>query len=225
MFEPPHLRFGDAEPPRAIDRLLRGYAAGTLDPYFHALTEAHLILSDENRAFVRALESERGDALEDAPPIPMKRAARDAVLAAIYAHGWYGRPRPPQIDPAMPEPVARLVGAPLDKLPWRFAAPGVKEHRVSKPGESVTALLYLVQPGRKVPSHSHSGLEATLVLKGSFSDQAGDYFRGDVAVADASVDHQPVADRNGPCVCFAVTEGPLRLTGPIGRIFQRIFGV
>lgn len=224
LLEPPTTDIGASDPPRELERLLRGYAEGALDPYFHALIEAHLILSPENRAYVRAIEREHGDALDGVEPAQAGRAARDHVLAAIYAHGWYGRPRPKPVDPAMPDPIARLVGAPLEALPWRFAAPGVRRHVVSRPGEPATAALYMVKPGRRLPAHSHDGLEATLVLKGSFHDGGEVYARGDVALADASVDHRPVADRGAACVCFAVTDGALRLTGPFGRIAQRIFG-
>jgi putative transcriptional regulator len=30
----------------------------------------------------------------------------------------------------------------------------------------------------------------------------------------------PTADDDGDCVCLAVTDAPLRLTGPIGRLFN-----
>ena len=37
------------------------------------------------------------------------------------------------------------------------------------------------------------GTELTLVLAGGFSDETGHFLRGDLAEADASVDHRPVA--------------------------------
>ncbi|WP_309389695.1 ChrR family anti-sigma-E factor [Chelatococcus sambhunathii] len=209
--------------PRRIERLLDGYARGALDPYSHALVEAHLILSPENRDYVRNIEATIGEELEAVPSTRPQRAARDQVLAAIYAGGWYGRPRPPKIDPDLPEPLARLVGAPLSDLKWRFAAPGAREHRVFE-GGGISASFIQVKPSRRLPQHTHCGIEATLVIKGAFSDHLGRYRRGDVAVADPSVDHSPIADPDGPCVCFVVAEGPPRLTGPLGRLLQRVFG-
>ena len=44
--------------------------------------------------------------------------------------------------------------------------------------------------------------------------------RGDVAEADPSVNHQPVADPGEDCICLAVTDAPLRLTGPFGRLLN-----
>ncbi len=219
----PHIANRSALESRRIDGLLAGYAAGSLDPYLHALVEAHLILSPENRGTVRRMEVEAGEALEAIEPAPMKRAARDHVLAAIYAGGWYGRPQPPKLDPDMPEPIARLVKAPLSELRWRFATPGASEYKLPE-AHGVSASLIRVKPGRKLPHHTHGGLEGTLVLKGAFSDHLGHYRRGDVALADPTVDHRPVADRGEPCICFVVSEAPVMLTGPVGRLLQKAFG-
>ncbi len=71
-----------------------------------------------------------------------------------------------------------------------------------------------------MPSHTHAGLELTLVLQGGFCDRTGHFLRGDVAEADSDVDHRPVADDDGPCLCLAVTDAPLRLTGRVGRMLN-----
>jgi putative transcriptional regulator len=75
-----------------------------------------------------------------------------------------------------------------------------------------------------MPSHTHHGVEVTLVLQGSFSDPLGRYMRGDIAIADDEIDHKPVAGSEQDCICFAVTEGPVRLTGPVARLFNRLIG-
>lgn len=224
MLEPPTPKLDAREPPNAMEALLAGYAAGSLDPYTHALVESHLILSDVNRPFVRALEEAAGAELDAIEPQPLKRAARDEVLGAIYAGGWYGRPRPAKIDPDVPEPLEKLLRMRLDDLPWKFAGFGIGEHVIAAEG-GLRASLYRVKAGQRLPQHTHTGLEATLVLKGAFADEIGRYVRGDLALADATVDHQPVADPSGVCVCFSVAQGPLRLSGPIGRLLQRIFGI
>ena len=81
-----------------------------------------------------------------------------------------------------------------------------------------------VGAGRRIPSHTHDGSEITLVLKGAFADVTGRYGRGDIAIAEADLDHRPMTDENEDCICFAVTDAPLRLTGPVGRILDQIFG-
>ena len=45
-----------------------------------------------------------------------------------------------------------------------------------------------------MPQHSHEGEEYTLVLRGGFTDGELHFLPGDVATADPTVDHQPIAD-------------------------------
>jgi putative transcriptional regulator len=45
------------------------------------------------------------------------------------------------------------------------------------------------------------------VLTGSFSDSLGQYRAGDRVEMDDEVDHQPVVDRDGECICLAAVEG------------------
>jgi putative transcriptional regulator len=63
-----------------------------------------------------------------------------------------------------------------------------------------------------------------LVLEGGYSDNTGHYRRGEIVLADRDVDHRPVADLGEACICFIVHEGGIRLTGPMGRIVERLFG-
>jgi putative transcriptional regulator len=67
-------------------------------------------------------------------------------------------------------------------------------------------------------------LEVTLVLKGAFCDTTGRYARGDIAIAEADLDHMPMTEEGEDCLCFVVTDAPLHLTGPVGRILDRFFG-
>ena len=81
-----------------------------------------------------------------------------------------------------------------------------------------------IRGGRRMPSHTHEGSEITLVLSGAFSDVTGRYARGDIAIAEADLDHRPMTDAGEDCLCFAVTDAPLHLTGPVGRLLERVFG-
>lgn len=208
-----------------LDTLLAHYARGRLTPPLHALVESHLAIRPEGRRFVSALEAASAAEIERVAPVAVSN--RDARLAAIFAEGDEPilRPRPLRYggDEVVPAPLARYLGATsLAQTPWRTLLPGVKEYRVSD-NEDGEATLYWIRGGRKIPSHTHEGSEYTLVLKGAFSDIHGRYARGDIAIADMDVDHQPVADPDADCFCFAVTDAPLKLTGPIGRIVQKIF--
>lgn len=206
---------------RALDSLLAGYAAGTLSAPLHVLVAGHLALTPQSRAFVRDLETANGAALEAAPAAPVPD--REAKLAAIFAES---APDPIRLDPprdgVLPSPIAQFLGMGLKDIRWRTLLPGVREFKVEET-ERGEAVLYWIKPGRKMPSHTHEGAEYTLVLKGGFSDVSGRYRRGDIAIADQEIDHRPHAHEDQDCICYAVTDAPLRLTGPIGRIMQRLF--
>jgi putative transcriptional regulator len=106
-------------------------------------------------------------------------------------------------------------------LPWRTFLPGLRECLIARDGQAVARFLHC-RPGKAIPAHTHTGLEAALVLQGGFVDATGHYGRGDIAVADDTVDHRPVGDRSGDCIIFMVLEAPVTLTGPFGRVLQRI---
>lgn len=209
---------------RALDALLAGYAAGSLNAPLHALVAGHLAISGRNRGFVAGLEAANGAFMEGLDPVPLKD--RSAALGAILALPAEPKPGPgaaTRADPVLPAPLVRYLGSGLDGLRWRTILPGVKGHKVERSARG-EAVLFWIKPGRKMPHHTHEGSEYTLVLKGGFTESGGHFRRGDVSVADEAVDHRPVADRDEDCICFAVTDAPLRLTGPIGRVVQRLFG-
>jgi anti-sigma factor ChrR (cupin superfamily) len=139
----------------------------------------------------------------------------DTLLRATQAGTGGGGPI------VFPRPLARYIGHDLHTVPWRSRLPGLKEYRVED-RDGISASLLWIRAGKPMPHHTHEGMETTLVLCGGFTDLKGAYGRGDIAICDEQDDHRPVADDDGEdCVCFAVTDAPLRLTGPIGRIFQR----
>jgi putative transcriptional regulator len=204
--------------------LLAAYAAGTLSRPMHALVAGHLELSPRNRAFAAGLEAMLAVHIDNLETKPL--LSRDRRLAEIFAVDaddacpGHAAARP---NDALPSAIAAFAGGQLDSLRWRSVLPGVSESRI--PCEAgFEASFYRIRAGRKLPSHTHEGLEATLVLKGAFSDINGHYRTGDIAIADDDVDHRPVADADEGCLCFAVSEGGLRLTGPVGRLLRLVSG-
>lgn len=206
-----------------IDALMAHYASGQLSPALHGLVAAHLAIKPDNRGFVGALEALSARELETTAPTAIRN--RDSRLASIFEMSSESIARKPQTDAIIPAPLADFIGYRLDAVPWRTVLPGIREFQVPQADKtSGEASLLWIKPGRIMPSHTHDGAEVTLVLKGGFSDASGHYRRGDIAFADSDVDHRPRADEDEDCVCFAVTDAPLRLTGPFGRIVQRLFG-
>lgn len=216
------LNQADSSQAKPLDALLASYAAGGLNAPLHALVGSHLAMSGQNRAFVAAMEELASRGVMEAPPQPL--STRDAMLARIF-----GAPADQpsaaaalSADPIFPLPLQHFVGRTSQDVPWRFKLPGIKEYKIAET-EAGEAVLYWVRAGRRLPSHTHEGDEVTLLLKGGFTDPLGHYRRGDIAIADAEVDHTPVADADEDCLCFAVTDAPLQLTGPVMRLLRRVF--
>ncbi len=209
-------------PAQPLDTLLAEYAVGSLPAPLHVLVDAHLALSEGDGTFVGDLEAMLGAELGRTAPAEI--GERDRMLEEIFtsdrplsADGEQTEP-----DPVFTPAIQAYVGMRSRDVPWRTVLPGVKEYVVSK-DNALEAKLYWIKAGRKIPSHTHDGQEVTLVLSGAFSDISGRYVRGDVAIADQDVDHKPVSDPDADCICFAVTDAPLKLTGPVGKLFQSMF--
>jgi putative transcriptional regulator len=204
-----------------VDALLAAYSAGTLDPSLHALVASHLLMKPDSRDFVRALENLAAAELDQIKPEALSR--RDERLASIFNEEPVRQPARSYGSSILPAPLQHYLGQDLQAIRWRTKLPGVKEFRVEGKGRGEASLIW-VRAGRRMPSHTHEGSEVTLVLKGGFSDVTGHYARGDIAIAESDLDHKPMTDANEDCICFAVTDAPLHLTGPFGRLLDRFFG-
>ena len=101
----------------------------------------------------------------------------------------------------------------LDQIPWERLAPGVWQHRLTlSPGAQGELYFIKLAPGYRLPLHEHTGTELTVVLTGAFTDESGEFRRGDLQEID-TIEHQPVGDREEGCICLVAAEGPYLLKG------------
>lgn len=95
-----------------------------------------------------------------------------------------------------------LARSEFSTVPWKRGLSGV---HYAKRGRGKGKLMRL-DPGQSAPEHSHSALEATIVLKGQFEDGHGVYSRGDLVLGRPGVRHRPAAHGDEMCVCFVAQE-------------------
>lgn len=197
------------------EALLIEYANGSLDEAKALLVATHMALCPGCREAVAAGEAVSAtlafeDAAGEVGPVP--------DVAGITVE------RPSLVDPRspllVPEPLRGYLGAPIDGLAWVPVLRGMREYPLPEFAGRSSVRLLAIEPGRRMPQHTHEGLELTLVLQGSFSDTSGRYARGDVATADGSINHQPHAGEGELCLCLAVEDAPLRLTGFTGAVIN-----
>jgi putative transcriptional regulator len=213
---------------RPIDVLLAGYAARTLEPPLLVLIAAHLDLTPDNRAYVAALEAAHGVFLDTLDPVPLP--GRDRRLVNIFAsvtptadHGACDAPLIQHPDAELlPSPLRHFIGCNLSELPFGQALAGI-ERAVVATGAYGEASIVRCRPGARFRPHGHRGIEATLVLAGSFADEQGSYGRGDVMIADEMCQHQPVVGGDG-LLCFMVSQDAVGAQGAIGRLIGRVLG-
>lgn len=199
------------------DDLLTGYSAGTLPEAFSLLVASHVSLCDECRARLEALDALGGALLETA-----EAAVSDVSLAATMARirGTRPQPRPvPARRGVLPAPLRAYVGGDVDSVRWRPVGGGVRQ-ALLRTADGASARLLYIPGGVAVPDHGHRGTELTMVLQGAFRDESDRFGPGDVEIADASVQHTPVAEMGAPCICLAVTDAPLKFRGVIPRLLQ-----
>ncbi|MBI1239410.1 MAG: anti-sigma factor [Alphaproteobacteria bacterium] len=195
------------------------YASGSASEAVSLLVATHLALCPVCRHDVAALETVGSQALEPAgaEPAPM------AILPASVPHAEAKRPAVGG-DMLFPEPLRSYLGRTDEGLPWSRPLIGPAEVVIPVGDERASVKLLRIRAGRAMPRHTHEGNELTLVLQGNFRDQGGLYRRGDVACADALIDHTPRAGSEADCICLAVVDAPLLLTGRLAGMARRLLG-
>lgn len=202
------------------DAMLAAYAAGNLPHAFAVAVASHVSLCEQCRIALGAHQSVGGAILEDTPSVAVSSTLKDNIFSLLDA-------------PFTPEPVFERKGifpgpvmeALRGREPrWKTLGMGVRQDILSADSNGSVRLLY-IPPGQAVPDHSHNGLELTLVLQGSFSDETGRFGIGDLEIADEHLEHTPVADDGDPCICLASTDARLRFRSLVPRLLQPLFQI
>jgi putative transcriptional regulator len=201
--------------------LIVDYATGVAGEGTALAVAAHASLCSACGTQIRNIEAIGGALLDDIEP----EAVSDDLLAKLMNR--LDEEVPPASTPAVadaetreviPRPLLPYVGTSLDKLRWRSIGRLFQEARLPLASKNVKASLMKLRPGSLMPRHTHRGQELTLVLAGGYRDGDEQFLRGDFCIRTPSDVHQPVVDDDGPCLCLAVLDAPLKLTGVVGRL-------
>ena len=205
------------------DELLMQFSAGQMPNALGIMVACHLEKCHLCRRRVSVFEQLGGEIMQESPPAAVGKGLLPNILAKL------DEPAPDETlkkqllgstDPRIPKPLSRFVPGYFDELEWTGMSRSIKEFKLPISDALYTAKLYKISAGKELPVHTHKGNEFTLVMDGSFSDNAGDYNQGDFILADSHTIHQPKAAPDCDCICFAVIDAPLKMTGFFGRMLN-----
>lgn len=210
------------------DSTILVYAAGAVTEGFSLVLAAHMQYCPSCRLRMAEAEAVGGELLADLPPERMSAGGFANVWERIQANPATEPPTPPGAisKDGLPAVLAPYLSGGLKSIGWHSLVPGIRQHLLKgvDSGRGSVRLLSIA-PGITIPRHTHGGGELTLVLKGSYVDEIGLFQSGDLADLDPSVEHQPVADADEPCICLTATDERLRFSGALSRMLQPLVGI
>ena len=208
--------------------LLFAYSAGDLAEAWSLMIATHVSLCSSCRHQMFDAEAIGGSLIENITPELLENDTYEKTLAIVKNEEQLAKPEllnQSDYSDVLPYPLLQYTGADIDDLPWKRLGKDAFHIPLVKGRNGELARLLRIQEGKAVPEHGHNGTELTMVLSGSFSDENGQFVRGDVETADIDVIHQPSADSGEDCICLVVTDAPLEFTSPLARLFQRFVNI
>lgn len=206
---------------------LADYAAGRIDEARSVVLATHIALCSECAGAVADFEAIGGQLLENTEPVEMAPDALENILRRVVTDAHVVLNAPPASD--MPEeslPLTAYLKSSIDDVKWRGVAPGLSQSVIEAQGYRPGVLRLLkIAPGTAMPKHSHSGGELTLILRGAYTDEVGEFGVGDLADLDENTTHTPKATGDEPCICLIATAAPLKFKTLTGRIAQPFIGL
>ena len=208
-----------------LESLLIDYANGTLPLSLEVLVETHISMNPKSAKSIRMLLQIGGALIENSEPVSLSEGSFEKLMAEIDLSDDSFEDTDILVsndNNLLPLPLRNYTQDVNSPRSWKRIGIGLSEQSIDFGEEFGSAKLYRIAPGCSVPSHSHDGNEVTLVLSGGFTDEYGTYGPGDISIQETGAIHKPVADADGECIVLAVNEGPIVLTGPVGRLLNML---
>ena len=201
--------------------MLVDFAAGTLDTAASICVSAHLHFCEQCRTELLSLNEVGAQLMAEAAPEPIDDGMFDAVMAAIDGdQPVKAREAEQPVSTSFPFSVRKLIAGSAKTLTWKRLTGSVDIARFKTGQQEYEVALHKISAGGKTPKHDHNGLEFTVVLKGSFSDERAVYREGDFLLRQPGDVHQPMGAQNGECICLSALSAPIKLSNPLGFLMK-----
>jgi putative transcriptional regulator len=194
--------------------VLIDYAAGSLAFGQSLCVAVHLESCAQCRARVGSLNTLGAELMNQLEPATIEGSLLDSVLGQLdSASPVRGRPEPAVDTMGVPRALRKLVPAGLDSMPWKRVTPSLQTVMLSVGDSENQVSLIRIKPGGRIAQHRHAGSETTVVLRGGFSDNGGNFLSGDFVTLGKEDTHRPIAHQDQDCICLAAQNAPLQFTG------------
>ena len=195
--------------------LMSEYSAGSLPLAQSACVSIHLNYCDTCQRQSQRLQQVGSGLFERLSPQQVDESLLDSVLARLDEEApltYENDDNAQGPEDNYPALVQRLMAGDYADLEWKRISGDLQVSQLRTGDRDHEFALYHIKAGGSIPQHTHRGTELTLVLEGSFSDEAGVYQRGDFLMRDAKDKHSPTAAVTADCVCIGVLDAPIRFT-------------
>lgn len=203
------------------DELLTAYSAGSL-PLSQALCiSAHLEHCDCCASKLKRLNRVGSELMQQLKPARASDALKQKLLERLDSL-TVEEPevQAEAVDSSIPRCLRQFIDKGYDSLRWKRVSADIHSVELCRDSNGAKVELLKIKPGGSASTHTHLGDEYTVILEGSFSDESGLYRRGDFLLRGEDDRHTPVATQDRECICLAVTEGPVQLTGMFNRMLN-----
>ena len=213
--------------------LLKEFYEGTLAVGFSMAISAHVDDCAACRECVAEIaESICNDWYDDHASIDTNDKEFAGILDDIVSQPASGTniPNEETSAPEAPLRTVQLKGRTI-KLPHvlqQFIATGFRWKEIGKgihqalidADPATKCEIILMEPGARVPRHTHMGKEFMLVLDGSISDGNCNYGVADFVVSDQQIHHGQLTTDG--CICLFITDAPLKFTEGFAQLLNPI---
>mgnify|MGYP006079254513 FL=1 len=201
------------------ETMLLEFSAGTLATAPSICVSAHLHFCSKCRTSLLRLDQVGAQLMSEAKPLELEDDAFDTVMANVDSSQQIAA-KPDTKRTSYPFSVTKLMKNNLVSQTWKRLSASVDVARFETGQNEFEVALHKICAGGKTPKHDHHGLEYTVVLKGSFSDENAVYREGDFLVREPGDVHQPMGAQNGECICLSALSAPIKLTNPFGFLMK-----
>ena len=194
------------------NELIFGYSSGNLGEAKSLFVSMYLFLNSVAAKKASIFDNFLADNLNDLDEVaPKKLNYKDCITASSKENLEY------KISKNY-NPLTNLIGN-IDNIKWKSIYKGFREFNLPLK-DNDTIKLIKMDPGTSVPLHSHNGKEYILVIDGSFSDEYGEYKKGDMQINDQNIKHHPKACNKNGWGCISITENDVIFFGKFASILN-----